>query len=175
MGKRPGTKLPNKNSFCCFQSLISFVFLYETCWNFVIMFGKENYKSIWQLVPVLFRVFRSPRSHRFVKKSSRLNVSQLRYTLYNIRYILWTIFVRHRALCFQCNVWIHNDANFLSLLLFIRWDAPQGEFCSYWSARVVLTIFKIRWVITIHHDFCFSFSLFSLIFPTLTPYSANTT
>jgi hypothetical protein len=75
---------PNRNPFWCIQSNISFVILYETSWNFVIMFGymwtialtkiwnrnKIYYRrysvvliikwiSIWQLVPVLFRVSRS--------------------------------------------------------------------------------------------------------------------
>jgi hypothetical protein len=36
---------PNRNPFWCIQSIISFVILYETSWNFVIMFGYENYSS----------------------------------------------------------------------------------------------------------------------------------
>ena len=39
------TLQPNKNPFCCLWSLISFIFLHEICWNWVIMFRKENYKS----------------------------------------------------------------------------------------------------------------------------------
>jgi hypothetical protein len=36
---------PNRNPFWCIQSIISFIILYETSWNFVIMFGYENYSS----------------------------------------------------------------------------------------------------------------------------------
>jgi hypothetical protein len=36
---------PNRNPFWCIQSIISFVILDETSWNFVIMFGYENYSS----------------------------------------------------------------------------------------------------------------------------------
>jgi hypothetical protein len=75
----------NKNPFCCIHWIISRFILCETSWNFVIMSSYENYTSdkkhgieinyitgdiqlfqsnnrisIWQLVPVLFRVLISP-------------------------------------------------------------------------------------------------------------------
>ena len=36
---------PNRNPFCYIHTIISYVILHETTWNFVIMFGYENYSS----------------------------------------------------------------------------------------------------------------------------------
>jgi hypothetical protein len=36
---------PNRNPLCYIHSIISFVILYETSWNFAIMFGYEKYSS----------------------------------------------------------------------------------------------------------------------------------
>ena len=42
---------PNRNPFCCMWSIISFVILYETSWNFLILSSYENYSPHINLEP----------------------------------------------------------------------------------------------------------------------------